>query len=137
MGKNVGGIFRQKVPASLALIREFKEEFTVRVGPLKKRRPEQVPLREKGSRFPCVAGLRSRLNTPRFIDIRSEILVNGHILGREEIVVLVVGIEIFHDFCVKRDLQRAAVPFDLDIAVIRRSIYGCRKRSGKTENARN
>ena len=105
MAEDVSGILLKKPAVSLAVISKFKEKVLVRIGPLEERSAEKIPLREEGALFPCVAGLRLGLNPAGLLHVGREVFVHRHILFGEKIVILVVRVEVFHDFGVERVLR--------------------------------
>ena len=59
--------------------------------------------------------------------------MDGHVLLREEIVILVVGVEVAHGLRVDRDLQDAFRVVDAEEAVVGHAADGQRQRGREAE----
>ena len=126
MRKYIGRIPGQKFPVLLTVVRKLKEEFRVSVRALKKGSPVKIPLGKERTGLPGVAGLRFRLDPAALFHVGCEIFVDSHIFFGEKIVILVVCVEVFHDFRIERDFEYAGVPLYFDIAVVGGGVYGRR-----------
>ena len=128
MGKYIGCVSAEKASVFFAVVREFEEKFGIFVGSLEERRAVEIPLGQEGGGLSRVAGLGTGLDPAAFFHIRGEILVHGHIFFGQEIVVLVVGVEVLHNFGIERNFEDPFIPLYFDIAVI----CGCIYRRGKS-----
>ena len=127
MSKYISRITAEETPILLAVVGKLEKQFFVFIGSLEEWSAVEIPLGQEGRSFPRVAGLRTGLDPAAFLHIRGKIFVYSHVFFGEKIVILVIGVEVFHDFSVERNFEDPFISLYFDIAVIRGCIYRSRQ----------
>ena len=131
MSKHIGRIVRKKGPVPLHFVRKLKKQLAVLVIPLEEGGVKEIPLREKSRVFARIAGLGRAADPVRAVDVYGQILVDRHILVGEIVVILIVGVIVFHRLGVQRYFYDALIALDLGVAVGSGSVKGCGHRLGE------